>query len=643
MPDSTTTLTTKFVADSTEFASGADRVVSSSQKAEDAIKGIASGADSLHDIGTGAVDASESLRGIDASAQQASDSMKMLGEASTSENEIADRSQQVVKALEGVDAEAKSVADSLKNVSASANSGGGITTMTGSMQAFGSTLVDVTSSALGFIATAQMLVQVLQQVAAPALDAQQNLQQMSDSMGGDVQVAHDLQDQLEKLAEALGLPTDGVEAVGQKLLAMGTDASNVAPEIAAIGEAVDALGGGTDKMSAIATSLEKIQSEGKVTAQSMTRLQDTGVQAWQALADGLGITVPEAEKKVADGAITAAQATTAIVKGMDDLYKGQQSAGDFTKQWQSFTDILGKVATIIVGPVVAGLTDLLTLINGAAVGITNFGDALAHAFGQKGGTNPADGTAQLATAMNKLDGVTDSTTQTAQQFNAATNDLTRTTGAAATSVGNLSTATGTATKALDIGATYMANMRAQKAALSDAANKTATSLGDVVPGSLQDQLDTAGQHAGTLQAHFTDLSTWSSAKTVDNIKAIGDAANQSDNFLQQLWQSITRVGSAASMGNGVDLQIPHYAGGGTNISGWGITSEDGPELINFGSGGGTVVPINGNGTSISSLAGSGSSNNGPVTFQVFLDGKMLTQMIAPNLAPVMRAYMSGSH
>jgi tape measure domain-containing protein len=90
---------------------------------------------------------------------------------------------------------------------------------------------------------------------------------------------------------------------------------------------------------------------------------------------------------------------------------------------------------------------------------------------------------------------------------------------------------------------------------------------------------------------------------------------------------------AAPSGNvSSSFGLPGHAAGGTNLSGLSIIGEDGPEL--FDPNGGSIYPLNGGSSSLSSL---GSMNNsGPVTIQIMFDSMMVAQAIAPHLAPIIR-------
>jgi len=124
----------------------------------------------------------------------------------------------------------------------------------------------------------------------------------------------------------------------QQLLAMGFSAEKIIPMMTGIGNAVAGLGGGDEMISRVTRALGQMQAKGKVTAEEMMQLAETGIPVWKLLADNLGITIPEAMAKSAKGLISAQVGVQAIVTGMNTQFGSLME-----KQSQT---MLGKMSTI---------------------------------------------------------------------------------------------------------------------------------------------------------------------------------------------------------------------------------------------------------------------------------------------------------
>ena len=102
-------------------------------------------------------------------------------------------------------------------------------------------------------------------------------------------------------------------------MAMGFEAREVIPLLTAAGDAVAALGLGTEAVQRVVYALGQMKAAGRVTGQDMMQLASMGIPAWRMLADAVGMTVQEAKKAAEQGLIDAETAiegiTTAIEEG----------------------------------------------------------------------------------------------------------------------------------------------------------------------------------------------------------------------------------------------------------------------------------------------------------------------------------------
>lgn len=127
----------------------------------------------------------------------------------------------------------------------------------------------------------------------------------------------------------------------KKLMAFGFEAEKIIPMLTVVGDAASGLGNPA-AMDFIIRALGQIQAKGKVAAQEMNQLAEQGIPAWQALADKIGVSIPEAMKLAEQGAISSAVAIPAILEGMDAKFRGlmEKQAGSMSGLLSTLMDRL---------------------------------------------------------------------------------------------------------------------------------------------------------------------------------------------------------------------------------------------------------------------------------------------------------------
>ena len=114
----------------------------------------------------------------------------------------------------------------------------------------------------------------------------------------------------------------GLTDSSKRLLAFGFDAQAILPIMNSVGNAVAAVGGGKDTIDGVTLALGQMAAKGKVSAEEMNQLAERGIPAWRMLADGIGVSIPEAMKRAEKGSIDAGTAITALVNGMNTKFPG---------------------------------------------------------------------------------------------------------------------------------------------------------------------------------------------------------------------------------------------------------------------------------------------------------------------------------
>jgi len=109
----------------------------------------------------------------------------------------------------------------------------------------------------------------------------------------------------------------------KSMMGVGWNRENVLGDIGTIGDASTSLGLGTEGVQSIARQLGQMKMKMKVSQEEINVLNERGINAWQYIADGLGVTVEQAraanEKK---NGIKGEVAVQAIMAGLKKEYGG---------------------------------------------------------------------------------------------------------------------------------------------------------------------------------------------------------------------------------------------------------------------------------------------------------------------------------
>ena len=135
----------------------------------------------------------------------------------------------------------------------------------------------------------------------------------------------------------------------QKMAAFGIEADKIVPTMRTVGDAVAGLGGSSEMFDRIIRAMGQMDAKGKVSAQEMNQFAEAGINAWQAVADALNITVVEAMARAKAGSIDSATALTAIQADMVAKFDGMMTEQSKTIQGTlaNLKDTIGFILTDI--------------------------------------------------------------------------------------------------------------------------------------------------------------------------------------------------------------------------------------------------------------------------------------------------------
>lgn len=153
----------------------------------------------------------------------------------------------------------------------------------------------------------------------------------------------------------------GLQESAKLMLAMGTKAKDVMPNMQAIGDAVSAIGGGEDVLKGVTMALGQMSTKGKVSAEEMNQLAERGIPAWDLMAQKMGMSKQELMELSSQGKILADQAVPALIASMGEKYAGSmgEQAETYSGMVSTLKDNLDMMLGSVVKPLFEGLKDLL--------------------------------------------------------------------------------------------------------------------------------------------------------------------------------------------------------------------------------------------------------------------------------------------
>jgi tape measure domain-containing protein len=113
-----------------------------------------------------------------------------------------------------------------------------------------------------------------------------------------------------------------IDSTATALMGMGLGLKDVNKWLPTLGDASAVLGGGSETVNGLGMALGQMNAKGKVSAEEMQQLAERGVNAWQMLADGMGMTQGEVRKLSEDGKLLAKDALPLIYEGMQKTFGG---------------------------------------------------------------------------------------------------------------------------------------------------------------------------------------------------------------------------------------------------------------------------------------------------------------------------------
>ena len=179
---------------------------------------------------------------------------------------------------------------------------------------------------------------------------------------------------LQNFALATPFEFRELQDAARRMMALGFSAQEVIPTLRTIGDAVSALGGGSEMINRVTLALGQMRAKGTAQAEEMRQLAEAGIPAWDALAKKLGVDVATAMKMVESRSVSAATAIGAVMESMNQRFAGGMEAQSKTLlgQWSNLKDQIFKTMSEIGEAMLPLATDILK--NGINPLLTGLGE-----------------------------------------------------------------------------------------------------------------------------------------------------------------------------------------------------------------------------------------------------------------------------
>ena len=190
----------------------------------------------------------------------------------------------------------------------------------------------------------------------------------------DVATAH-LRD-LEKFAATTPFEFTGLVDASKRMQAYGADVNSVIPMLENLGDAAMALGLKSDGLDRMTLAVGQIMAKGKLSAEEMRQLAETGLPAWQIMSEKMGISVAELMDRSKKGAVSSKAALDALFSGMSERYSGMMKAvaGEIPQQFSNMKDIISSIMREL-GSEISDALDLKARLSKTTEWLGNFAEA----------------------------------------------------------------------------------------------------------------------------------------------------------------------------------------------------------------------------------------------------------------------------
>jgi len=201
------------------------------------------------------------------------------------------------------------------------------------------------------------------------------------TLTGSADLANEHLQDLRDFAKSTPFQFTELTEASKKMMAFGFATEDVIPMMTDIGDAVSALGAGSEGIDSVVRALGQMSAKGKVSAEEMNQLTEVGISGWKYLAQGMNKTTAEVMKLSQKGLIPAGDAVDYLLKGMREDFGGgmaaqaQTAAGQMSNLVDSLEEMGSTIGEILL-PAIKGAIGVLNEFFGVLKEGIRTGDTL---------------------------------------------------------------------------------------------------------------------------------------------------------------------------------------------------------------------------------------------------------------------------
>lgn len=214
-----------------------------------------------------------------------------------------------------------------------------------------------------------------------------NLKQISGAamktLTGSTETANRQMDKLNEFGSKSWIMRDVLLRAQQQMVGFGISTKKVIPYMDGLQEAVAATGGSSQQFEELAFVMSKVQSRGKLTANTFNEFGMRGVDAAAIIGEQMGKTSDEIRDGVTKGTLDAEEALDALAEGMKTKYAGASDnvrntfRGSIDDVMAAWRDLSSAMAAPLVDPDGGGLAvSGLNALSGALTNVKNVAEGL---------------------------------------------------------------------------------------------------------------------------------------------------------------------------------------------------------------------------------------------------------------------------
>jgi tape measure domain-containing protein len=173
------------------------------------------------------------------------------------------------------------------------------------------------------------------------------------TMLGSAERAQVFLDDMAKFAAKTPFEFPELLDASKRMLAYGFAAEDVLPTMEAVGNASAAVGLGTEGINRIILALGQMRAKGKLSGEEMRQLTETGIPAWEILAEAMNKTTAEIMDMQQKGLIPADRAIKMLVDGMNKRFPNMMAQMENT--WEGVTSTIKDIWQMTIGAVTQNL------------------------------------------------------------------------------------------------------------------------------------------------------------------------------------------------------------------------------------------------------------------------------------------------